>query len=394
MKRYLLLVKREFALFFSNRVMLLLYLGGPILYGVVFGAVYTKGKVTDLPIVVIDQDNSALSARFIDMLEENEALIIRVVRYENAAHSVRRDDAETYGTVIIPRRFQADVMQRKHPEVNAYINNTNLLPAGYVMRAIVAVAVTLKAHLAAAAGRPAEAFHVNTYRLFNPASNYFAFIWPSYLAVILQSVVLVVLALSFASENENHTLPAVYQQSGSVVRLLLAKVTPYWLLGLIILGIYGGYFLLFKVNLPEHLLQAVAVALLFIASISFQGIIAGALFKEQIHVLQLLMILSMPAYISSGFSWPFMYYGWVAKCYGLLFPMMPFINGFRILLIEHGRFTDIQDFMLLQALQLVGYFLLAWLVLAIKTRKLPLSPQLGEVQLEPALRASMKAEGY
>ena len=47
MKNFFLLIKREFRLFWDNSVLRLLFIGAPIMYGILLGFVYQKGKVTD-----------------------------------------------------------------------------------------------------------------------------------------------------------------------------------------------------------------------------------------------------------------------------------------------------------------------------------------------------------
>ena len=76
MRRYIDLVKREFMLFWNNSVLRMLFIGAPLAYGILFGFVYEKGKVTDLPIVVVDEDNSPMSHRLIEMLNDNETVKI------------------------------------------------------------------------------------------------------------------------------------------------------------------------------------------------------------------------------------------------------------------------------------------------------------------------------
>jgi len=71
MKNILELIKREFALFWANKVLRLLFIGAPLLYGVLLGFVYGKGKVTNLPIIVVDADQSEMSSRAIQMFNDN-----------------------------------------------------------------------------------------------------------------------------------------------------------------------------------------------------------------------------------------------------------------------------------------------------------------------------------
>jgi ABC-2 type transport system permease protein len=368
MKRLLFLIRREFRLFAGNKIMLAFYLGGPILYGGIFGLVYAKGKINDLPIVVVDKDHSPLSAQLIDMLDDADVLEVRTVRNEALdLQKVFMADT-TYAVVEIPYQFEADVLQGRHPELITYINNTNLLASGYVSRSISGVAATLNAMRPAASGRTTEAFRLNVFKLFNPSSNYFLYAWPSYLGIILQAVVMVVLALSFASEQESGALPDLYRQSGgSALTILLSKAGFYWMLSLFILLVYGLYFYLFHQPFPEHYGSLALTAFLFIAATSFLGMSAGLLFRTQLASLQFLIILSTPAYISSGYSWPYDEDGWAAQLFGHVFPYMPFVNSARILVNEHGTAGDIRDYTYLQAEQLLFYFILAWVLLKIKT---------------------------
>lgn len=68
MKNFFSLIKREFRLFWDNSVLRLLFIGAPIMYGILLGFVYQKGKVTDLPVVVVDEDQSQMSRKAVEMM--------------------------------------------------------------------------------------------------------------------------------------------------------------------------------------------------------------------------------------------------------------------------------------------------------------------------------------
>jgi len=62
---------RELRRVFTDRRIVLTMLVGPFLYGLLFGGVYMAGRIRHVPIVIVDQDNSALS------LDLNSALLSR-----------------------------------------------------------------------------------------------------------------------------------------------------------------------------------------------------------------------------------------------------------------------------------------------------------------------------
>src|SRR5690554_8044880 len=82
MKTFLELLKREFRLFWGNKILRLLFIGAPVMYGILLGYVYGKGKVTDLPIVVVDQDRSSMSNKAIEMMNDNEVIHIAEIIYD------------------------------------------------------------------------------------------------------------------------------------------------------------------------------------------------------------------------------------------------------------------------------------------------------------------------
>ncbi|WP_343561634.1 ABC transporter permease [Sphingobacterium sp.] len=333
----------------------------PIFYGVLYGSVYSKGKLIELPIIVVDQDNTATSADLIDMLEQTELLRIKEIKPEAVGINKTFIGEAAYAVVDIPVDFEAKVMQGKSPEVNTYINNVNLLPSGYVNRTIASVVATLNAKKTSAMGLPLAALHLNTYRLFNPSGTYFLFAWPSYLFLVLEAVVMVVFALSFAAEQENGTLGSLYLQAGNSVPLMLAgKLIPYLLLSLVSMLVYIIYFYLFRQPYPTHVLALLWSNAIFVIACALIGIIVGTLVKEQLKSLQALMILSMPIYIASGFSWPYdQQGGQLAQWFSKLFPYMPSVNALHILLIEQGGFADIQKYLKMQYIQVLVYFILA-----------------------------------
>ena len=81
MKDFLRLIRVEFSRIFSNNVLLAIFIGAPIFYGIIFGYVYKQGKVVDLPIVIVDQDHSPTSDKIIDAFSDNEVLLVSDVRY-------------------------------------------------------------------------------------------------------------------------------------------------------------------------------------------------------------------------------------------------------------------------------------------------------------------------
>ena len=142
MKNWFSLLKREFKLFSSNSVVIAIFIGAPLLYGLLLGAVYKKGKVTNLPVLVIDLDNSPMSHNIIDMIDDSEVIDTKLLYNQNDLRSQIID--EEYSAILtIPERFEAQIIQKRHPEIAVDINTANILTANYAAKAIQMVLGTL-----------------------------------------------------------------------------------------------------------------------------------------------------------------------------------------------------------------------------------------------------------
>src|SRR5690606_11664803 len=127
MKVFLNLLKREFKLFWSNKILRLLFFGAPILYGILIGYVYIKGKVTDLPIIVVDEDRSSMSAKAIDMMNDNEVLNISALQFNTANLDRLMIEKTAACVVIIPNGFEIAVLTKQYPEITTIVNTSNVL---------------------------------------------------------------------------------------------------------------------------------------------------------------------------------------------------------------------------------------------------------------------------
>jgi ABC-2 type transport system permease protein len=88
-----------------------------LLYGILLGYVYGKGKVTDLPIIVVDEDRSEMSSKAMQMFDDNEVLDITSLLYDQNNLSKIVIDEEAVCVVIIPKGFEKMVLTKRYPKL-------------------------------------------------------------------------------------------------------------------------------------------------------------------------------------------------------------------------------------------------------------------------------------
>ena len=353
MKSFFQLIGNEFRRIFSNGVVMAIFFGAPMMYAILVGYVYEKGKVVELPIAVIDYDQTPLSNRLIDAMDDNENIKIAKVYFDN--NEIRKDllKNDYQAVVTIPKKFEAEILQKRYPEIVVDINTANILTANYASRGIQTVLATLNIGFEmeslkkqgfsnSQATERYESFKISINRVFNAGSNYMDFLWPGVIGIVMQQVFLLVMALSFARDFEDGYFSKLIGVSNSALYHILVKVLPVYLLGAIVWICLAGMFKYFNVELPVLSFKMAVLAALFTTACIFVGILVSLIVPNQLRATEILMIIATPSFIIGGFTWPLEamspFVQTIAKC----IPSTPFLQGFRKLIVYGGDLSDIQ----------------------------------------------------
>ncbi len=352
MKQFFSLLKVEFQRIFSNSVLVAIFFGAPILYGVMFANVYKKGKLTDMAIVVIDEDNSPLSGKIIDALNDNEALEVVKVQYSPGNIAAEMPSKEYVSVLTIPDGFESAVLQKRYPEVQVDINLANLVPANFATRAIQTVLGTINAGVEIEALKKAgadpesasqryEPFRVNYNRMYNPASNYMELMMPGILGTIMQQVLFLGLALVFARDFEDGYFSRLVSASRWSLYHIVLKALPFILLSIVMWLIVGSFYPIFGIDIPVFTWPMVLLVGIFTLACMFIGMLFSLAIPSQLKATELLMVLATPSFLLSGYTWPLEAMPTLIQRFSNLLPLTHFLQGFRRIAIYRGTVADI-----------------------------------------------------
>ncbi|WP_178985041.1 ABC transporter permease [Winogradskyella helgolandensis] len=340
MKKFIRLIKVEFKRIFSNGVLLAIFFGAPIGYGILFGYVYQQAKVIDLPIVIVDQDQSPTTDKIIDAFEDNEVLLVTDVRSTDG-NIVNEMPKEQYAAVItFPSDFEKNLLQKKHPEVRIDLNMANILNANTASKNISTVLMTINAGIEIEGLKKQglhpkqakvtyESFKINFNKLYNSTGNYITFMLPGLLAAIMQQVIFLAMALVFSRDFEDGYFITLTKESKSSLYHIALKATPFiimlpimWLL----ISLLFPYF-----NITAGIFNTPMIVLTLLLTLASMGI--GMLFSiaipNQLKATELLMVISTPAFILSGFTWPTLAIPDFITSVAQFIPVTQYLSGFR-----------------------------------------------------------------
>lgn len=368
----LALILREFKRFFKDSTLVSVFILAPVVYTLLIGNIYKQGKAEDLPVIVVDQDNSPLSHTLVEMIRDNEKLQITAVKNSNTYTQEDLVKEKAVLALIIPERFEADILQKRYPEVNTYINTTNLLTANLATTAAQMTLGTFSAGIEMTAAKkkdPAgggqyEPFKTNFIRLFNPGANYFTYMFPGMIMVVFQQVLLLGLAVSFSREFEQDTFSSeLLVNTRSALKLLLVKVVPFWILSIGLAAVFYFFHVIFKAPLPYAFWPFALNTGLFVVAVSLLGALLSLLFKDSLRATQILMLIAAPAFIMGGYSWPLTAMPEAIQWIAGAIPLTPFLEAHKSMLFQQAPLQDVLPQLRALGVQIGVYGILAWALL-------------------------------
>lgn len=375
------LLKREFGRFFRNKTLLSVFFLAPVIYAVLLAFVYREGKVTEIPVIVVDKDASPLSAQVIEMLEDNEGVRVEKQVYELEDIKGEMIRSSAAAVIVIPDRFEADILQARYPEIQIFCNTSNILTANFASKSIqqslgtFAVGTEVKALQKrgmsySQAMTKYEPFKQNYQKVFNETGNYFTFMWPAMLAVVLQQVILLAMAVSFSTEFEEKTFNSELMNGRRfAMGAILIKNIPVWLFSIVIIGLFYLFHLIFKAPLPHQVLSFTIISGFFVAAASLLGTVVSMLIPNALKATQILMIIASPSFIMGGYTWPIDAMPLGIQLFASIIPLTPFLHAFKILLIEGGELADCTKDLFTMGIQILVYGILSVLLVRWRMRQ-------------------------
>lgn len=162
----------------------------------------------------------------------------------------------------------------------------------------------LKFDSIAAEKKKAGTFEVRPY--FNPEKRSAVFVIPGLIGMILTLTMMLFTAVAVVREREHGNLELLINTPVSTTQLMIGKVVPYILIGLIQLAlILAVGDLLFAVPVRGSVVELYLAASVFIAANLALGLFVSTVVKTQFQAIQMTIFFLMPSILITGFVFPF-----------------------------------------------------------------------------------------
>jgi ABC-2 type transport system permease protein len=308
-------------------------------------AIFGTGVPRDLPVVVVDNDHSALSRQLARMIDATPSMRVAAqAESPEAARSLVLANV-AYAMVVIPADMERGVRRGEAPTLVAYYNAQLLLPASLIRRDLRAAVATLSGGLEVrsreargesprAALAHVEPIRLDAHTLFNPQLNYVYFLVTALLPAMLQIFITVGTVHVIGVELKDGTAGAWLETAGgSVWRAAAGKLLPYTL-HFVLLALFMAALLFRWVGVPlEGSAQVVAVAtVLFVLAYQAVALVLVAWLANLRFATSAAAFYCTPAFAFVGVTFPTIAMPVAGRVWGGLLPLTHYLR----LLVDQG----------------------------------------------------------
>ncbi|WP_038361819.1 ABC transporter permease [Bosea sp. 117] len=287
---------------------------GPLLYAALYPQPYVGQLIRDIPVAVVDDDNSEMSRAIVEALDAHEATAVaaRPLNLVGAQEAIAR--REVFGVVSIPAGTERDVLKGQPARLPAFVDSAYFLLYNRATQGVLEATAAVSAELQVRTARPdGSLYHAALARtspveylsepLFNPTGSYASYVVPAAFILILQQSLLMGVATLGGVTHAQGGAEA-RRRRGRPAALVgqtlahLALALPAYALYLVVLPRIYGY------AASRHVLDLLVLAVPFILSVSLLGQFVGMLARRRETAVIMLISLGMPLFFLVGVAWP------------------------------------------------------------------------------------------
>lgn len=367
-RRLIALTRKEVRQLLRDRSNLLMGVGLPILLILLFGYGLSL-DVNDARIAVADLDGTPLAHEVGMAIDGSPFMQVLWVRSQAEATALL-DAHEVDAIVTMPNNF-ARQLAAGHAPLQLLLLGSDPTRAAAIqsyVQGAVGIWAQKRADRAGATADAAGTGVVVVNRMwFNAANTSTWYLVPGLVVLIMTLVGSFLTALVMAREWERGTLEALFVTPVRPVEVLLAKVIPYFAVGLVGLALcLIAAKLLFRVPIHGSLLLLVIAAMLYMFVALGQGLLISSVTRNQFLASQIALLSSfMPAMMLSGFIFDLRNTPAVVNTIGHLLPATYFMELMKTLFLAGNQWGLI----LRDCLILAGYAVLLLGLARVVTRK-------------------------
>ncbi|WP_046216340.1 ABC transporter permease [Paenibacillus wulumuqiensis] len=353
-----------------DRKLLVILLLTPILYSVLFGFLYSHERITEMAVVVYDGDNSQLSRQIIQAFDATDTFAVKGQVWNEEEVTLEVQSGEAKVGIVIPDNFAARLKHGENVPVLTLIDGSNMMYSNSASRIANQVISSVSAGASLQtleqkgmnSDQASSVLSTIPFRsrvLFNPVYNYKLFMPLGVIAAALQQCLLLGIALSCTRDKEQGTWARFAAWRLTPWRLAIAKLLPYFLAGMFnVVTTFGISCIAFHIPFHGAVLPLIVVSIAFNFALCGLGFVFSLFSKSRLDATQTLMLIAVPSFMLSGYTWPLEAMPAPLRMIGECLPLTYFLEAVRNITLKGLGWTHVwHDVMALGVIGMVGLLL-------------------------------------
>jgi ABC-2 type transport system permease protein len=367
--RVLNLIQKELTQFGRDRLLALFILAAPALQLILLARTVERG-IRQQPVVVLDQDRSAVSRQLMAQLDNTEELKIQYMAGSMQEVRSLLDRGQARLAVIIPtgfsralgRPYGGDPDEGMARTIQVLSDATNTIAASITMAAAAGVVNSFSADLAASRGLVIPEFiDFRTNIRFNPSMDIRQFTIPAQLGFITYQVTLAVAALGLARERELGTLEQLMVTPLRRIELVLGKGLPAMAIGGLNFALMWAIGqVVFHLPMNGSPLFLAGLTLLFITAVVSWGLVISAVSRTQQQAILFVFIQAMVDMTLSGYLVPVKNMPALLRTLSRFVPLQYYLGMVRSIMIKGASIQELWPQVTALAVLCLAMGVVAW----------------------------------
>ncbi len=353
MKTMLNIANYEIRHICRDRVAFAIVFIAPLFFAFLMGSVYYSAAVNEVPMGIVDLDNSLASREVVDIFSSGPHFKTNpdVNTYDKLENAMR--EGKVRGGIVIPEDFSTKLSKHQGTEILLIYDASNLI-WGYNIRkygyeGIDQFGRQYAAEYLAGMGMNSDQcdevlnmVRCNTMVWYNPTWNYINFLYMGVIFIILHQLGLLGVTLTIPREKEANTWIHYLASPLERWQIVLGKCLPYLIVGFFnyaLLLWFSHYFIHAKIE--GSVLLIILLGMLYTSAIVFLGFFISLHAENTLQISRYLILLSIPIFMISGYTWPQYRIPAIITIISRLSPFSWMAEAFRNVTVKNLGFPDI-----------------------------------------------------
>lgn len=315
----------------------------PIVVIIFFTSLMNEGQPTDMPVGVVDEDNTATSREMIRNLDAFQTSHV-VAHYPNmneAREAIQRN--EIYAFLLIPKGTNDELYSSRQPKISFYYSNVALLPGSTIFRDLKTISSLGSAHVGAAKlsalGKTSseiktflQPIALDLHMIGNPWTNYNIYLSTAMVPGVLMLFVFLITPYSIGTELKFKRSHEWLNMAGNNIHVaIIGKILPQFLIFLCIF--YGYEFYVYYIlgfPHPGGIIPILLLGFLTVTACQGFGIFIFGIMPSLRMSMSICSLWSVLSYSTSGTTYPITSMNPMIEAMAQLFPLRHYYMIYQI----------------------------------------------------------------